>query len=146
MKRAPFRDFATVRVALRSLAKFSITRGGVRVLLKERRVREEMRMGVAWRERISVAKVCRLVVKRGREMFLAGFWSLWPNWKKYHISTGSWLFCLVWTRRCDGLIGFPTYLDRHKHLMRLSMSLDLFEDGCPVAALAEGYCCCAAVA
>lgn len=51
----------------------------MRVLLKERRVREEIRMGVAWRERISVAKVRRLVVKRGREMFLAGFWSLWPN-------------------------------------------------------------------
>lgn len=66
-------------MALRSFARFSITRGGVRELLKERRVREEIRMGVAWRERISVAKVRRLVVKRGREMFLAGFWSLWPN-------------------------------------------------------------------
>lgn len=85
IERAPafLRDEATARVALRSAARFSITRGGLRVLLKERRVREETRMGVAWRERISRAKVSRLAVKAGREMFLAGFWSLWPNclWK-----------------------------------------------------------------
>jgi hypothetical protein len=68
------------------LAKFSMTRGGERVLLKERRVREESRMGVAFAERISWAKARRLEVKAGREMFLAGFWSLWPNWERPYIS------------------------------------------------------------
>jgi hypothetical protein len=54
--------------------------------VKERRVREEIRMGVACWERISVAKVRRLVEKAEREMFLAGFWSLWPNCCGHHVS------------------------------------------------------------
>lgn len=76
IQRAP-RDSATVRVALRSLARFSMMRGGVPV--KERRVREETRMGVPFAARISCAKTRRLVAKAAREMFLSGFWSLWPN-------------------------------------------------------------------
>lgn len=64
-------------VALRSLARFSMTRGGEPE--KERLVREEMRMGVPFAERTSLTKRARLVEKSEREMFFSGFWSLWPN-------------------------------------------------------------------
>jgi len=43
-------------------------------------------MGVPFAERISVAKVRRLVEKAERDMFLAGFWSLWPNCCRHRVS------------------------------------------------------------
>lgn len=39
-----------------------------------------------------------------------------------------------------------SYLDRHEDVVRLGVALDLIQHGGPVAAVAERYCCCAAVA
>lgn len=70
-----------------------MTRGGVPV--KERRVREDTRMGVEWRERISVAKERRLVVKAEREMFFGGLLVVVAElWRYVSISVWSWLLCL----------------------------------------------------
>ena len=147
IERAPafLRDAATARVALRSAERFSIIRGGVPV--KERRVREETRMGVACRERISEAKVCRFVVKAGREMFLAGFWSLWPNC--CFVKEGL-LVLRPFGEERTGVMGrggrWTAYLDRHKHVVRRGVALDLFDHGGPIAAFAARYCCCSAMA
>ena len=47
----------------------------------------------------------------------------------------------------DGLLGMEmAYLDRHKHVVRRGVALDLFDHDGPVAAFAERYCCCSAVA
>lgn len=51
---------------------------------------------------------------------------------------GSSLFVTGWEMRF--------YLDRHEDVVRLGVALDLVQHGGPVAAFAERYCCCAAVA